>query len=122
MTDTGGCGGHDVKRSHHAGWKLVEDGGFNPCHSGETRMIGRECGKIDTHAPGLVERVGHCIDHARESLDTLQLTHRRGRQGRLDGRTKALVVDRAGEAARQSDGGLLERHDLETVTTATARR
>ena len=89
---------------------------------GETRMIGRACGKIDARAPGFVERVGRRVDHAGKSLDALQLPHRRGRQGRLDGRAQALVVDRAGEAARQPDGGLLEGHDLEAVATVTARR
>ena len=120
MTDTGGCGGDDVERPHHAGRKLVEDGRFQARDGGETRMIGRACGKIDARAPGFVERVGRRVDHAGKSLDALQLPHRRGRQGRLDGRAQALVVDRAGEAARQPDGGLLEGHDLKAVATVAA--
>jgi len=35
---------------------------------------------------------------------------------------QALVVDGAGEAAGQPHGGLLKGHDLEAVTTGTARR
>jgi len=122
MTDTGGCGGDDVERPHHAGRKLVEDGRFQARDSGETRMIGRACGKIDARAPGFVERVGCRVDHAGKSLDALQLPHRRGRQGRLDGRAQALIVDRTSKSAGKSDGRLLERHDLEAVTTATTRR
>jgi hypothetical protein len=47
-----------------------------------------------------VERVGRRVDHAGKSLDALHLAHRRGGQGRLDGRAQAFVVDRAGKAAR----------------------
>ena len=122
MIDTGGRGGDDVERPHHAGRKLVEDRRFQARDSGETRMIGRACGKIEARAPGFVEGVGRRVDHAGKSLDALHLAHRRGGQGRLDGRAQALVVDGAGEAARQPDGGLLEGHDLKAVTTVTASR
>ncbi|WP_244409656.1 hypothetical protein [Methylorubrum populi] len=85
-------------------------------------MIGRVCGQIDARAPSFVERVSRRVDHAGESLDALQLAHRRCGQGRLDGRAQALVIDGPDEAASQPDGGLLEGHDLEAVATATARR
>jgi hypothetical protein len=56
------------------------------------------------------------------SLDALQLAHRRRRQGRLDGRAQAFVVDGTDEAAGQPDGGLLEGHDLEAVALLPSSR
>ncbi|MCX5480224.1 hypothetical protein OSH08_14520 [Kaistia geumhonensis] len=85
-------------------------------------MDARACGKIDPRAPDFVERVGRRADHAGKSFDAFKFAHRRGGQDGLDGRTQALFVDRANEAASQSDGGLLERHDLKAVTTVTASR
>ena len=49
--------------------------------------------KVDARAPRLVERVSRRIDHAGESLDALQLAHRRAKQDLLDGGTQALIVD-----------------------------
>ena len=122
MSDAGGRGCNDVERPHHPGRKLVEDGQFQARDGGETRMVARACGKIDPRAPDFVERVGRRADHAGKSFDAFKFAHRRSGQDGLDGRTQALFVDRANEAASQSDGGLLERHDLKAVTTVTASR
>jgi hypothetical protein len=64
--------------------------------------------KIDTRMPDFVERVGYRVDHTGKSLDALKFAHLRGGHDRLNGRTQALVVDRAGEASSQPKGSLLE--------------
>jgi hypothetical protein len=102
--------------------KLVEDGRFQARDSGETRMIGFARDKIDAGAPNFVERVCRSVDHSRKGLDALQFAHWRYRQSRLDGRAQTFVVDGADEAARQTDGGLLEGQNLKSVTTVTTRR
>ena len=85
-------------------------------------MIGGACGKVDAGAPGFMQGVSRRIDHAWQGLDAFQLGHRRHRQGGLDGRAQTLVVDRTNETAGQPHRGLLERHDLETVTAVTPCR
>ena len=120
VIDAGGRGRDDINRTHHARRKPLDDRRFQARDGGKARMVGRVHGQIDTRAPGFVQCVGGCVDHAGERLDALQFAHRRHRQGRLDGRAQALVVDGTGEAAGQPDGGLLEGHDLKAVTTVTA--
>ena len=115
MSDAGGRGCNDVERPNHPGRKLGEDGQFQARDGGETRMVARACGKIEPRAPDFVERAGRRVDHSGKSFDALKFAHRRGGQDGLDGRTQALVVDRANETSSKPDGGLLERHDLAAV-------
>ncbi len=104
MTDTGGCGGNDVERPHHAGRKLVEDGRFQARDGGETRMIGRACGKIDARAPGFVERIGRRVDHAARAADHPRLA--------AIAHLEAAVLDKL-------PPGMMRPLDI--VTAATAR-
>ena len=116
-------GGGDVEWPQHTGRKLVEDGRLQSCDGGEAWMvIGRMCGKVDARAPGFVQRVSRRVDHTGQRLDALQFAHRRGGQGRLDGRAQTLAIDRADKTAGQPDGGLLEGHDLEAVPAGAPRR
>ena len=122
MADAAGRGGDDIDGAHHAGRKLVEDGGFQARDGVEARMVGRSRCEVDARAPSFVKRVGRRIDHAGKSLDALQLAHRRRGQDRLDGGAQAFVVDGPGEAAGQPNRCLLEGHDLKAMTAIAGRR
>ena len=122
MVDAAGRRGDDVDGAHHAGRKLVEDGRFEARDGAEAWMVGCSRCKVDAGAPSLVERVSRRIDRTWESLDTLQLAHRRRGQDRLDGRAQAFVVNGPREPAGKPYGHLLEGHGLQAVMTGAGRR
>jgi hypothetical protein len=106
--------------------RIMPDGSWSRTAASRRAMAARRgwsaaCGQIDTRAPGFVQRVGRCVDHAGSAL--MLSSSPIGVAGRAAWMAvRRLVVDGTDEAAGQPDGGLLEGHDLEAVTTVTACR
>ena len=84
-------------------------------------MVGCSRREVDARAPSFVQRVDRRVDHTGESLDALQLAHRRHRQDCLDRGAQAVIVDGPGKTASKAHRRLLEGHDLEAMTTVACR-